>query len=156
MQFDQTLFQTSGIQEAESCHHHRTTLSMQEYFSWESAKHKDNAVQVGGAHLIQQYCSWYSKHILLKTMESENILSFLLGFLRSLLQKQVKDILSLMKSKHLLKVPPQNLKEVWKSQQVTKDQPVTGTERSTGNFTIVFSWGKNNYEIGSFVKGNKT
>lgn len=49
---------------------------MQEYFSLESAKHKDKAAQAGGAHLIQQYCSQYSKHILLKTMESENILSF--------------------------------------------------------------------------------
>lgn len=106
---------------------------MQEYFSWESAKHKDKAAQAGGAHLIQQYCSQYSKHILLKTMESENILSFLLSFLHSLLQKQVKDTLSLMKSKYLLKVPPQSLKQVWKSQQVTEDQPVTVAEYSTGD-----------------------
>lgn len=79
-------------------------------------------------------------HILLKTMESENILSFLLDFLHSLLQNQVKDTLSLMKSKYLLKVLPQNLKQVWKSQQGTKDQWVTVTEYSAGkNSTTVFS-----------------
>lgn len=40
-----------------SLHNHRITLPMQEYFSWESARHKNQADQVGGAHLIWQYHS---------------------------------------------------------------------------------------------------